>query len=111
MSVPIGAIPMAFHAVAIVADSLFKMLAGDVRGRMFVATVTGVTLVVCRIGVTGSTACPMIAVEPEVAVVVEAGRFPRRRGVTGLAVTANVRVEPVAGPVGFVAFDAALARS
>ena len=102
---------MALRAVPVVSDSLLDVLAGDIRGGVLMASVTGVLPEICRIVVAGLATRPMIAIEPEVAVVVEVRRFPDFGSVAGRAVGASICVETVFGQVALVAFEAALARS
>jgi len=67
---------MAFCAILIVGDSLFTMFVCHACLRVFMTVVTGIFFIVTGISVTGFAAYPVIAVEPEITIVVECSRFP-----------------------------------
>jgi hypothetical protein len=106
-----AAVFVALRAVTVVSDSLLEVLAGDVRGSVLMASVTGVLPEIGWIVVAGLAACLVVAVEPEEAAVVEVCRFPCIDAMAGCAVVASVCVEAIFGQVGFVALDAASASS
>ena len=67
---------MAFCAILIIGDSLFTMFVCHACLRVLMTVVTGILFIVTGISVTGFAAYPVIAVEPEITVVVECCRFP-----------------------------------
>ena len=69
-------VAVAFHAVGVVVDAFFAVLADDAGFGVFVTVVTCVFFVVRWIGVTGVTAGTVFAVDGEVAAVVECCWFP-----------------------------------
>ncbi len=72
---------MAFHAVLIVVDPFFTVFRGDPAFAVLMTAITGVRLVTAGTGVARPATCPVVAVEPEIAVVVERGGLPFFRAV------------------------------
>lgn len=65
------------NAIVEIANALFLMLGPDARGRMLMTAVAGVALVILS-GVAGHTGHAVIAVQKEIAVVIEGCRLPAR---------------------------------
>jgi len=65
---------MASHTVLVVADS--AMFARHASFGVLMAAIAGVLFIVASIRMAGFAACSVIAVEPEIAVVVKRCRFP-----------------------------------
>lgn len=80
---------MASHTVLIVSDSFLTMLGGNVRRSVLMASITGVLLKIGRIIMAGTAACPMVAVETEISVMIEACGLPCHGAMAGAAVGAS----------------------
>ncbi len=76
---------MAFHAVVNVTNSLFSMISSDACGRVLVAAVAGIAVIVVS-GMAGNAFNIVIPIEQEQFVMVEGGGLPGFLGVALLAV-------------------------
>ncbi len=75
---------------------------------MLMAVVAGVFFIITRFGMAGNAACPMVAVKPEIPVMIKGCRFPGSSFMANCTVCLRNTVQGILWQVSFVAADALL---